>query len=373
MLVLLCFLILRLSVAPPLPDLTFSIASANITEGSTAFFHISPITLRPKPLPTGIPGLRSRMLLHFASKGKRHFAVYLPVSHSIPIQSEPLLRGIYQLDRYAFHFSDILNIASFSLFAKNVLPASITVHPRQVPDYHVDLTLCGGEVNPAGSLSQLGNELGDQRKYVPGDDPRRINWKLYGHTEELFLRTRDKEPPPQGRLYLYLDTAIDKALFKDADQALDLLARHACKLAKDLLSKGLEVVLLTADGVLTTLNEETLEGPFSSLLPLADAHSAFTSTLGIEHRSLYIALANTQGITSHAQGLFQQISSPVTALVVCESSSLPTTKRYLKSMILKPSSAHTESKGQQRRILAACQKTRDACLSQGASRAQIIP
>lgn len=373
MLVLLCFLILRLSVAPPLPDLTFSIASANITEGSTAFFHISPITLRPKPLPTGIPGLRSRMLLHFASKGKRHFAVYLPVSHSIPIQSEPLLRGIYQLDRYAFHFSDILNIASFSLFAKNVLPASITVHPRQVPDYHVDLTLCGGEVNPAGSLSQLGNELGDQRKYVPGDDPRRINWKLYGHTEELFLRTRDKEPPPQGRLYLYLDTAIDKALFKDADQALDLLARHACKLTKDLLSKGLEVVLLTADGVLTTLNEETLEGPFSSLLPLGDAHSAFTSALGIEHRSLYIALANTQGITSHAQGLFEQISSPVTALVVCESSSLPTTKRYFRSMILKPSSAHTESKGQQRRILAACQKTRDACLSQGASRAQIIP
>lgn len=45
----------------------------------------------------------------------------------------------------------------------------------------------------------------DVRKYNAGDDLRRIHWPLYAHGGDLFVRTADPSPPPEGRRPLVVD------------------------------------------------------------------------------------------------------------------------------------------------------------------------
>jgi hypothetical protein len=53
------------------------------------------------------------------------------------------------------------------------------------------------------------DDLIEQRPYFPGDDPRRINWKLYGHSGDLFVREEDREPPPHSILVMLVCTEVD--------------------------------------------------------------------------------------------------------------------------------------------------------------------
>lgn len=52
---------------------------------------------------------------------------------------------------------------------------------------------------------QRNDELLESRKYYPGDDVRRINWKMYAHLDELFLRIGEENPPPEARFTLAFD------------------------------------------------------------------------------------------------------------------------------------------------------------------------
>jgi hypothetical protein len=60
------------------------------------------------------------------------------------------------------------------------------------------------------SLSTQKKESADEfyeaRKYYPGDDPRRINWKLYAHSKELFIRVGEEGVPKLDRVCCLLLT-----------------------------------------------------------------------------------------------------------------------------------------------------------------------
>ena len=45
-------------------------------------------------------------------------------------------------------------------------------------------------------------EFDDIRPYLPGDDPRRIDWSLYGRTDELYLRLYTDERRQHHRFYI---------------------------------------------------------------------------------------------------------------------------------------------------------------------------
>jgi uncharacterized protein (DUF58 family) len=99
------------------------------------------------------------------------------------------------------------------------------------------------------------DNLIDHRPYVPGDDPRRINWKLYGHAGDLFVREGEPEPPPHSKLTLLIDTQIDTGLFtagrftgKDrvagaGRRAVDLLCENALALVLEYAGRGLEIAV----------------------------------------------------------------------------------------------------------------------------------
>jgi len=87
----------------------------------------------------------------------------------------------------------------------------------------------GGESDRHDSISvERTDELIDHRPYVPGDDPRRINWKLYSHGGELFIRQGEREPPPHSNITILIDTQFDSLYTtKSAPDAIDLLCESA--------------------------------------------------------------------------------------------------------------------------------------------------
>jgi uncharacterized protein (DUF58 family) len=106
-------------------------------------------------------------------------------------------------------------------------------------------------LHAGGSLRSLeqrylrSDTLTDHRPYVPGDDPRRINWKLYGHLGDMVIREGEFEPPPLGRLLILVDTQFDPLLYTldAARQGVDMLCENALALALECSGQGREVRL----------------------------------------------------------------------------------------------------------------------------------
>jgi hypothetical protein len=91
---------------------------------------------------------------------------------------------------------------------------------------------------------QRTDDLIDHRPYIPGDDPRRINWKLYGHGGDLLIREGDPQPPPYSRLVILLDTQADPALYtpEGGRRGVDLLCENALALAAAYLNRGVDIL-----------------------------------------------------------------------------------------------------------------------------------
>jgi hypothetical protein len=104
----------------------------------------------------------------------------------------------------------------------------------------------GGTGRRSESRFRRADDLTDHRPYIPGDDPRRINWKLYGHapSSELFVREGESEPPPHSRLIILLDTQADPGLYTPADgrRAVDLLCGNALAAALECAGRGIDVL-----------------------------------------------------------------------------------------------------------------------------------
>jgi uncharacterized protein (DUF58 family) len=101
----------------------------------------------------------------------------------------------------------------------------------------------GGEEQRTSYNYQRTDNLIEHRPYIPGDDPRRINWKLYSHQGELFVREGEREPPPHSRLSILVDTQTDPALYpaKAGRQAADMLCEYALAAALDCAGMGMEI------------------------------------------------------------------------------------------------------------------------------------
>jgi uncharacterized protein (DUF58 family) len=106
----------------------------------------------------------------------------------------------------------------------------------------------GGDERRTSANYQRTDNLIDHRPYIPGDDPRRINWKLYGHAGDLFVREGESEPPPHSRLSILIDTQADTELFDAgaARNAVDLLCENALAAALDFTDSGMDVLIAYA-------------------------------------------------------------------------------------------------------------------------------
>ncbi|NNM53652.1 MAG: DUF58 domain-containing protein [Spirochaetales bacterium] len=127
------------------------------------------------------------------------------VSQQEAILSVTCLRGRYQLslclnltDRFGFtisrhHFSESLEVS--------VLP-----NPGQrLPLVTLTTQSLSGISSGAPTPSST---IGETRPYLPGDDVRRMNWRLWAHTAQPFVRATEWLPPPLGETLWVFDTSV---------------------------------------------------------------------------------------------------------------------------------------------------------------------
>ncbi|MDR2803508.1 MAG: DUF58 domain-containing protein [Treponema sp.] len=119
-----------------------------------------------------------------------------------------------------------------------VLPAPAETFPPALP-------LSGGLERRSENSIHRTDDLTEQRPYIPGDDPRRINWKLYSHAGELFVRQEDREPPPHSEFILLIDTEAGSELYPghEGPAAVDALCSAALTLLMEKAASGAGVLL----------------------------------------------------------------------------------------------------------------------------------
>jgi len=94
---------------------------------------------------------------------------------------------------------------------------------------------------PTTSLEEL-----EIRKYQPGDDIRRLHWKLYAHSGELFFRIGEQDPPPLDTFHLHFDPSLPPKLPATLHlPAVDLMASIGTRVLTELSKAGKRILLST--------------------------------------------------------------------------------------------------------------------------------
>ncbi len=110
-----------------------------------------------------------------------------------------------------------LLIRDFPGFFETEIPlggeGQFSVFPeRKKPESGNHFPSMGGMISPEVRTRRENSDFYEVRKFYPGDDPRRLHWKLYAHSGELFLRKGEPEPPPSGLYQIVLDLSIGSPL-----------------------------------------------------------------------------------------------------------------------------------------------------------------
>jgi len=203
-----------------------------------------------------LPGVLVRCRLLLATKdGRRIWHDFNPAK-SGPHPFDVKKRGAYFSAYDEFAVCDILGFFRFVFrlapeSARDLRSAAAQTSPRILAKPHPageppPVNARAGDSNLKLELSlQRTDILIDHRPYVPGDDPRRINWKLYGHGGSLIVREGEREPPPHSNLAILIDSEYDPALYgeSEARRGIDLLCGHALAAAIACAKSGMDVLV----------------------------------------------------------------------------------------------------------------------------------
>jgi uncharacterized protein (DUF58 family) len=164
-------------------------------------------------------------------------------SFSFPVPE----RGAYYGQTDRFFIGDSLGLFRYSLPLPQDRSPRIVALPQAAAECIPVFIESGGDSQRQNTHYRRADNLIDHRPYVPGDDPRRINWKLYGHapSSELFVREGEREPPPHSRLLILVETFADPLLYRPASarRAVDLLCENALAIVLEYRRRGMDLSL----------------------------------------------------------------------------------------------------------------------------------
>jgi hypothetical protein len=192
-----------------------------------------------------IPGILIRCRLCLETKdGRRVEHIFDPGLPAGPLTVP--LRGAYYSHGDELRVFDAFHIFAFSWPLYREAEARLLVSPRPAEEGLPLKPRPGGRERRSGVHYLHNDDLIDHRPYIPGDDPRRINWKLYSHgpSNALFVREGEPEPPPHSRFLILVDTETDRTLYSPGagPDAVDLLCVQAMTIALDLAGRGMDVL-----------------------------------------------------------------------------------------------------------------------------------
>jgi uncharacterized protein (DUF58 family) len=203
-----------------------------------------------------LPGILVRCRLLLATKDGRRIHYDFKPAGSAPKTAAHFFavkkRGAYLSVYDEFAVFEILGFFRFAYRLPVEDNARLLASPRGQEESPTTSARAGeSTLQPEFSIQRTDN-LTDHRPYVPGDDPRRINWKLYSHGSGLFVREGEFEPPPQSNLIIFIDTEYDPLLYgeREARNMVDLLCENALAAALACADRGMEVFTGYSGGVI---------------------------------------------------------------------------------------------------------------------------
>jgi hypothetical protein len=198
------------------------------------------------PLPRfRIPGIRlyagAQLLWHGRRRTTEVFIEPHDTIAEVPLDTNR--RGVWRLDESRLLARDLLG------FCAAPVPTAASGSVTVLPDvYHIPVGDTaggdGGEHLIQSGIRRRSEELFETRRYVPGDDPRRINWKMFARWNELLVRIGEEVPPPQSRVICYLYTGAGGA---DGDnggageRALEAAVSTFAGACRTLVQRGVQV------------------------------------------------------------------------------------------------------------------------------------
>jgi hypothetical protein len=160
-------------------------------------------------------------------------------------------RGAYFSAYDEFAIFDIFGFFRFAFLLSAGTTARLLASPQAAQE-PLSVHARAGESNQQPEFSfQRTDNLIDHRPYIPGDDPRRINWKLYGHGGGLFVREGEREPPPHSNIVIMIDCEYDPSLYdrREARRVIDVLCENALAAAQACLDSGMDVLIGYTGGI----------------------------------------------------------------------------------------------------------------------------
>jgi uncharacterized protein (DUF58 family) len=117
---------------------------------------------------------------------------------------------MYRSARTVIAIEDLLGFTES--FVELEIEEYVKVFPALLDRDAVLMRIASDESTDTMKRKRISDELLEVKKYYPGDDIRRLNWKVFAHTGELFLRKGEETPPPDVKLLFIIDPAMPASM-----------------------------------------------------------------------------------------------------------------------------------------------------------------
>lgn len=169
-----------------------------------------------------------RILLSFlqanTSVNTKQWNLTIPIVSNESIhQIKSPRRGVFSVNKSFLILEDYARFFSFRLTKPASLCTETVIFPAVPKSYRSTKAVSGSTGQSKGkSTFKRSENLYETRVYIPGDDPRKINWKVYAHSQTLTVREGELLPPPSAELVclfniktIYLPSSELQAMFTE--------------------------------------------------------------------------------------------------------------------------------------------------------------
>jgi uncharacterized protein (DUF58 family) len=258
---------------------------------------------------------------------------------SIPFTAE--CRGAYASADAVIEIRDLLGFTAHRLAVP--LRETLTVFPSLSPPREVAAFMEQADDSAVyAARRRRSEELLEARKYYPGDDVRRLNWKVFAHMNELFLRIGEEVPPPESRILFVLDCTANPLVPRAvAADYLDRLVEACATLIVSLLGRRIDVMFsLPGERACRSYTEESQAALLSALARAWWTDAAWNPELP-GRRSLHVTVFSSPG-SPGLERIVSRVKSQgwsMSLLIKGLDEELPAPARRLKDFLFLPERA----------------------------------
>lgn len=216
----------------------------------------------PKSIVTLLCGARlfiTYTRINFHGK-QAHFDYSFPISGQESLHSPRFPgHGLYIPDQEILILHDFASFFRFPLYSPAQSCSEPVIIPP-IPENHASRGTPFGTTTQTTGLSSFdrSENLYETRTYLPGDDPRKINWKVFAHSGYLSIREGELLPPPTAEFFCIFNTRTPHEPALPALHSFNSLINRVASYLLELCSrsKAVTLVIRGPTGILESIRIE---------------------------------------------------------------------------------------------------------------------